>query len=637
MVPSASPSAHRPIGADDLLGLARLITARPDRIRVARRADGIVTNSYRERPWDGRSTPDLPYYVYLARDGSYFRLAFDLDAARGDVGADAATLRQLLTQAGITFIEAVSGPEGGRHLIATFREPLPAALVGELATHLARVQLPTLDPTCLCNPTTGGIRPPGAPHRNGGASSLITPPTVAAATLAAGNGRKAFNRLIRLAGVVSHDERGRPKRAASRQGVLAPRMERLQRYGDLNGEYRDRSRLAAAITMAYVDAGLPVGQFRAAALDPSCRGLDHLHRVRIGPGRYRTRTEPEILAAAERMWRGRVRFAERHPPVGRPSPDPSQEQLVEAVLAAAAEAAGRWGGQGGRSDRAVLDAFLDDVVRWHRTDVPASVRRLSERSGISRSAVARALRRLVRDGWLVPCTPTSGPLAATYRPAVPATGPASPPRQTSRDTGASGRRWVTSPAPPSTSTLTDTITIQSHDVFTAEGLGRYAAAVFAALTQAADTPAGLAARTGLSLRTVVRHLNKLAAAGLTTSAGPVWRAHEWTALHDAAAKLGVRGAATRRAEMHAAERFTYRWYLADFAARHGWTQERGLWQPGRHTLTTPDHRPAPSVPFPRHHGRSNITRALNLVLAGHGPAPESLLATQPPPAGRAAA
>ncbi|MGN6243884.1 MAG: helix-turn-helix domain-containing protein [Motilibacteraceae bacterium] len=573
--------------------------------------------------------PALPYAVYLARNGAYYRLAFDLDAAKGDVDADARALRGWLAEAGVQFIEAVSGPSGGRHLIAVFTEPLPAAQVAAMARHLGAAHLPTLDPSCLCNPTTGSIRPPGAPHRHGGASTLMTSAAAAAAALELGNERAALDRLCAITGVPPQPENVVPLPGRRSRRQLSLRLRQLERDGDLEGRYRDRSAVAAAIALGYLNAGLTFEEFAAAALDPANLGLDHLRRAHEGGGRYRARTHPQVLAAAARLWRGRQQYAEQHPPT---APQPvdqvlQQAELVAAVRTAADAVPERWGGQGGRSDRAVLDAFLDDAGHWAEEGVPASVRRLAERAGLTSSTAARALHRLTRDGWLAPVTPTSGLQAATYRPAVPprlsagqGTGQAASLRQSVQ-----GPSWDTNPAPPTTTALATVVAIQSHDVFTRDGLGRYAAAVYTALTPGAATPAALAARTGLNVRTVRRHLHRLAAAGLVQASTTQWHARELDGLDDAAGALGVTGVVARRADTHAAERDTYRWRLADFEACRGWTTERGLRQPGRWTLTGHDPRPAPSVVFPRHaDGRRDHNEGLRQVQAGLGPTPDNL-------------
>ncbi|MGN6688760.1 MAG: helix-turn-helix domain-containing protein [Actinomycetales bacterium] len=639
------PRLPRPTDAPRLgeLELAGRLAARPDRLRVARTRHGVVLNDYRDRAWDHTRLPGLPYAVYLARHGAYYLLAFDLDASKGDVARDAGVLRQLLSEGGIRFLEAVSGPTGGRHLLAPFRDGLPAGRVAALARHLRFAHLPTLDPTCLSNPTTGCIRPPGSPHRHGGRSVLVTPAATAAVVLGERNDAASFDRLCALAGLTASADTPALSRLPS--AVLSPRLRRLQRQGDLEGRYRDRSSMAAAVALGYVNAGLRFEQFALAAHESGNVGLDHLRRVRVGPGRYRPRREAEVLAAAGRMWKGAQRYADEHPAT-RPGGDlmPGvNAAVVDAVIAAADAVPRRWSGQAGRSDRAVLDAFLDDASRWQSPEVPASVRRLAERSGLTRSTTARALQRLAANGWLKAAAVADGPHAATYRPAVPATAITAPtnaadaPHASSAVAPVGGTGWDTSLAPHRSDRLALVVATQSHDVFTSDGLGRYAAAVYTALVTADATPAGLAAATGLSTRTVRRHLQRLAAAGLAAEVAGTWRARSLEALDEAAARLGVTGTAARRAGTHAAERTTHHWRLAENAARRGWTTQRGLRHPGRHSLTGAAARPAPSVPFPsRPDSRDDPAQALRLVLASLGPAPDSLTLPHRAPRARAA-
>jgi cytoskeletal protein CcmA (bactofilin family) len=53
--------------------------------------------------------------------------------------------------------------------------------------------------------------------------------------------------------------------------------------------------------------------------------------------------------------------------------------------------------------------------------------------------------------------------------------------------------------------------------------------------------------------------------------------------------------------VHRHEQFLYARYRAGFAARGGWTTERGLYTPGRHTLRGNQARPVPSMAYPRRH------------------------------------
>jgi predicted transcriptional regulator len=611
----------------DAVDLARLVAARHGRLRVARRCGGELTNTYDEQRWDGQTAPTDPYAVYLADRTGYRSLAFDLDASRGDVGADAVLLRRLLTESGVRFIEARSGPQGGRHVIATFRDPLPAAKVAALARHLGH-GLPTLDVTPLCNPATGAIRPPGSPHRDGGTSTLLTPSAIAVSALTEGNTRAAFSRLYGRAGVPARAARRRPPRPTKKPRPLSPYILRLQRDGDLDGRWPDRSGPAAAVCLGYVEAGRPFAEFLQAALDPANRGLDHLRHARVNPGRYRRRSQAESRAAAERMWRGRIRYAEQHP-ARPPAGGGDLDAHIAAVLAAAAATPARWAGQAGPSDLAALRAVAHLVATRRAPTVSAATRTISELTGRTQSTADRALRRLTRDGWLIRVTAGRGTDAATYRLATPDQQPTQPGSTSLAGTPVAGGSLT--PAPPTTDRLCTAIAIQGHDVMTNDGLGRYAAAVHIALCAQPGTVADLASRTGLTSRTVRRQLRRLATAGIAHRTERIWAAADVTELDRAADQLGVTGAVARRAAAHAAERATWRWWLADFTARGSWTVERGLWLPGRHTLTTGD-RHVPSQPFPRRAGRAAHTHALRLVLDGQGPTEDSVSrALTPPP------
>ena len=83
-------------------------------------------------------------------------------------------LLDLLDRAGADYLVAESGPGGGRHVWAALAEPVDAETVAGLA-RLMRHLCPTLDLAPLTNPATGCVRPPGAPHRAGGASEVNGP------------------------------------------------------------------------------------------------------------------------------------------------------------------------------------------------------------------------------------------------------------------------------------------------------------------------------------------------------------------------------------------------------------------------------------------------------------------------------
>ncbi len=128
-------------------------------------------------PIDGPA-PQLPWAVPLTdTQGRFHLVAFDLDLGHGDgnVVRDTAQLTGWLEQLRIEHTVAQSGPSGGRHVWLSMTEPTPADLVAALADHAAAA-LPTLDLSPLKNPVWGSVRPPGAPHRSGGISVILSGP-----------------------------------------------------------------------------------------------------------------------------------------------------------------------------------------------------------------------------------------------------------------------------------------------------------------------------------------------------------------------------------------------------------------------------------------------------------------------------
>ena len=79
----------------------------------------------------------------------------------------------MLDQAGIEHVICESGPTGGRHVWTALAESVDAETVATLA-RLARHVCPSLDLSPLSNAATGCVRPPGAPHRAGGRSTVLS-------------------------------------------------------------------------------------------------------------------------------------------------------------------------------------------------------------------------------------------------------------------------------------------------------------------------------------------------------------------------------------------------------------------------------------------------------------------------------
>jgi hypothetical protein len=578
-----------------------------------------------------------PFAVYLAHHGRFHTVVFDLDAKPGqDPRADADAVAAALTRSGIRFATARSGPADGRHIYATFPGGLDPDQVRAMGNAMREQFAPSMDMVPLTNPATGAIRPPTSPHREGGQVTLLTPLDEALEALREGNNQAAFDRLCHDLDAHAPDRHVTPAprpRTASTDPYRPPhrdlpaRYQHLLRDGDTGGLYRDRSAMAAAIGLALVNSGADREDFVRAALDPANIGLDHLRRHHEGYGVFRRRPTAVVSAAADRMWRGCVRYAMHHPaqrPVRTPTPDAST--LVAAVLAAISTTPRRWGGQAGPADLSVLRAFLHQVLSSGQSVVSVSVRQLAELANCEASTAHRASGRLTRDGWLHLTAPSTANLAASYQVSVPAT-------FTARDGDLAAVADGTLGLAPTHAAdrIRLAVKIQRHDTCHPSGLGRTGAMVLIALTEEPGDEPDLAHRTGLSPRTIRSLLHQLRGVGLVRRTATHWYRNYLISLEHAALALKVTGATARRVEEHRHEQFLYAWYQADFTARRGWTTERGLYTTGRHTLRGNEARPVPSMAYPRRHARAAWANADRMLRAGWGPYPTSVHAAPPPP------
>lgn len=152
------------------------LSPRP-RVRVALEdVEGTTLNLYGSTAPVAGPAPDAPWAVMLAdRDGRFHLITFDLDAKEGSAAAaeDACTISDYLTRVGIEHVICESGPTGGRHVWIALAEPADAQLVKDLGIAVKRA-CPSLDRTLISNPSTGCVRPPGAPHRLGGHSRVLS-------------------------------------------------------------------------------------------------------------------------------------------------------------------------------------------------------------------------------------------------------------------------------------------------------------------------------------------------------------------------------------------------------------------------------------------------------------------------------
>lgn len=243
--------------------------------------------------------------VYLADSAGLFRLiVFDLDAVKGDPKGMPRRCAGGSSVSGCRMWWPASGPSGGRHVWVALAEAVDAGTVETLA-RLARARFTELGPGTAGEPKTGCVRPPGAPHRHGGTStvlvgdlSMLTAPTVNAADVA---------RLVDQLAAGHRPDRSRSVELST--ALPADADGRLYLPG-LRGELPTASTAALAHDAAGTDAsavlwrvliGAAATRWRCADLSPlvdRAPGLEHLRSHGQGPEAVAGRGDPRPAGPA---------------------------------------------------------------------------------------------------------------------------------------------------------------------------------------------------------------------------------------------------------------------------------------------------------------------------------------------------
>ncbi len=591
----------RQLSESDAWALTRVLSPRAT-VRVADvDACGTAINTYTGTARTTGVAPKAPWAVYLAdHAGLFWLLVFDLDAAKGDPSADAATLGGWLDHAGIPHVVTVSGPSGGRHVWVACAEAMDAATVDTLA-RLVRARLPSLDLAPLANPVTGCVRPPGAPHRHGGTSTVLsgdlttlTSPTVTATDVArlvdqlAADGHRPDRPVpVDLATPLPVDTVGRLYLPGPRRGLPAASTAALA---------QDAAAADASAVLWKVLIGAAAARWRCAdlsALADRAPGLEHLRSHGQGPSRpRRSRDGRESRRLLHRQWDHAVRWVATHPRAAvedDPTFDPRAAAvvaLVEHTQTRADACAGRWAGPGGPADRRVLDALCSLMLHGLSTAVEADIRRLGLLCGIGRETARTALLRLTGDGWITCCSPGEGPRAATWGLAQLSTplqvpgrsqAPPPPPRAGSADR----THWLTR--------LRARLGAAAHDVFTpAGGLGHATGQLYAALTDQPSTTSELSEHLGYPADELDHRLRALRTVRLVEHTGAGWALPCVDRRCAAATRLGVSGRLADRAQCYALERKAWQWWCAELGWMHASTRAAPNRRPGPAQLAMPE-------------------------------------------------
>jgi hypothetical protein len=583
--------------AAEAWALAASISPRPA-IRIAAVDDaGRIENRY-PRTISVHGTPPpvgLPYALHLTDARHRFRLlGFDLDAKTGPVAADLAVLRELLGRADLEHIVCASGPGGGRHVWVALAEPVPAELIGGIAHGLAAL-LPSIDTAALLNPATGALRPPGAPHRAGGVSTLI-----------AGDLATLRNPRATAAQVRAFADLLEPP-AAKREKTTLPIARDANGNPHLIGSRRDlAARASAALTnplpkdadtsavLAAVLCGAARGRWRFADIAEhlaTAPGLEHARTARTGHRRVR-RTRANQLRTLRRQWARAVTYVATtagDPTADDPTWNPRCQAVIHAVTATQRRAdasPGRWTQGGGPADRRVLDVLCDQTLAAVQPAIEFDIRRLANLTGLGRDTARVALQRLSRDGWITRTALAAGVHAAHWALTTTSTSLSTPDRTSDRSQAA--------PRPPGLlraawrSHLARRTAAVAHDVFTPGGLGHRVGQLYQALGPAPSSVLSLAEVTGYDLARVMRYVDGLVSHGLAKhhSAGFIATGSERR--DQAAVALGVAGALATRHIRYDVEREAWAWWLEELqwrAQRSGSKQRQRFPGAGQLTLT----------------------------------------------------
>lgn len=614
-----TPTAHSPTWEE----LTRWISPR----RVVR-VDSNGDHTYARVHYVAAGEPQVPYALHLTTTSHrYAHVVFDLDTGRhpdgvGAVWRDADLLLEHLEAQSLEYVVAESGPTGGIHVWVPVSDEdgLDADDVARLARTVAH-HLPSLDIGMLTSPAKGAVRPPGAPHRHGGRSRLLHPATADDALSVfdtTANTAARFEALAVALGVkeLEEAEAASAEEAAERIDHQAVRLRGRRRpMPDMVRHLLHSD--PGADTSAHLGRILPrlalarwsLADVRAlVAAEPDAPGLEHLRTRRFGTGR-RPRPPEEQQARLEHQWKRAVEFAAGLAPSG----DRAERDLsgLRAVAAQALEAEADpswWTHQAGQSDRRVLLAVHLVALTACVTEVDVDVRRVAQLAGVGKSTAHRALVRLCQDARLTQVAPAEGQRSARYR-LLPRDQWISPthPGGTQVEHAPATDTPQQTPLPTREDLLTrlrERLEIAQHDVWAEHspthprGLGRHVELTYAALAdQSAHLDAvdleSVAARTGYSTATTVRHLRILARNGLINPVTLAPTTPAASAMDAAAARLGTQGVRAARERRYTAERAVYAAWLTELERLRAPVALRPRVRPGDRYARTlggdPDH------------------------------------------------
>lgn len=624
--------------------LTRFISPRRTvRVATQRAADGTWENAYGVSTRLTEPAPDGPWAMYLADSRRRYRfLAFDFDTKYGAAERHARRLTRILDVIGIEnlIVRSQPGDGSGFHVWVALTELAPADTVRRIAV-LAKQIFPSLDTAPLSNPATGCVRPPGAPHRRGGYSTVsagdLTVLTDPATTL--GQLAQLEDWLISEGAALPTPNVGPVKNVGTddhgRLYLTGPRRVLSSRIQDLLTTPPEDD---TSLTAARVLSGLAWARRRfedvlpLAATSPA---FEHFRSRPLADGTRAPRPDDQFLRHLASEWNRQVLFVAANP-VGADGADPAFAQRcgdvaerVRTVQDRADSMPGRWGAdavssvartrRGRLAHRLVLDAVCLFMVLAAREVVEVDTRRLAAVTGYGREWCRLALLSLctsedtgdVESAWLVKEEEAAGVHGAKFR------------LGRKYSTRVDGEEWAQVTTRPLgeplalrtwwTNELGSRLQDLASDVFAApHSLGRTAGRVLAA-TSGTCTVEDVTRRTGLAAPTVRRSLRKLATVNLVEREEFGWARTVDADTNQAAKMLGCDGYLAGRDERYGHERGVWAWWQAE----HLWMKRKRGRRADGFTPPLFDVASMKVYPrYPRHRNRRADHATARLLVAG---------------------
>lgn len=577
--------------------------------RTRLRIDPTSTHDYSATVIAPTAPPNVPWALHLTDSNNQYKLlAFDFDTATHGPGvalADADRLAHELTELGVRHLRTTSGPTGGQHLWVSLSEATQPVDVKTLA-HALSAHYPSLDISPLCNPVTGAVRGPGAPHRAGGhalpclrghalseALAAMRPGTPSAVigwllarhphpTPLSGAARRSTQ--IRIIESADGPRLDRPRRSLSAR-------TRLLMATPLSKDC-DRSTVAFSILLGMARSGRTLKDVEAALTAP---GLIRL---------YEDKNAGHSFTLAKQWSRAIEAAAVFAPSVVDVHSDTWDEldAQLDTIVDALHRNSAAFARPGGPSDERILHALVQLARTARTTTLDIDCRRLAHATGLDASTISRRMRALEAAAWVSQVQAGSGTAGATWKLNPP---PAE------YCTGATQVEHAPAPPPPDT-----LLAHHAHDLWTpAPGLGPAYARIHLYLISGIDDTPGLAAVTGYSHRTVESAKKAFARLRLLPTSRSTAQTRRLQ-LHTAAQQIGVSGVLATRALRHVTERELFAWWTDELE----WRRNRGKKRSGpRRYASGTIALPIETTPrgrygrFPTIGGRADYTTARRIV------------------------